>query len=54
MHSSHIQRKGARPLVARHILGRANIDVTQNCLRHPNRRRTNAAQNAEKEEKESA
>lgn len=30
MHSGHMLRDNARPEVGRHILGHANIEVTQN------------------------
>ena len=61
MHSSHMLREGARPEVVRDILGHANIDVTQmftaraggknGWMRSAVEAVTNAAQNAEKEEK---
>jgi hypothetical protein len=63
MHSSHRLREGARPEVVRDILGHANIDVTQNvygkswweervdAVTQAVEAVTNAAQNAEKEEK---
>ncbi len=61
MHSSHMLREGARPEVVRDILGHANIDVTQmfkaraggksEWMRSAVEAVTNAAQNAEKEEK---
>jgi len=63
MHSSHMLREGARPEVVRDNMGHANIDVTQNvydkswweervdAVTQAVEAVTNAAQNAEKEEK---
>jgi hypothetical protein len=65
MHSSHRVREGARLEVVRDNMGHANIDVTQNvygkswwdervdAVTQAVEAVTNAAQNAEKEEKKS-
>jgi acyl-CoA reductase-like NAD-dependent aldehyde dehydrogenase len=63
MHSSYMLREGARPEIVRDNMGHANIDVTQNvygkswweervdAVTQAVETVTNAAQNAEKEEK---
>jgi integrase len=63
MHSSHMLREGARPVIVRDGLGHANIDVTQTVYGKSRWEErvdaviqavdavTNAAQNPEKEEK---
>jgi len=63
MHSSYMLREGARPEIVRDNTGHANIDVTQNvygkswweervdAVTQAVETVTNAAQNAEKEEK---